>query len=751
MNILHKMFKIIRINVFCLALALVFYSVSSIGQNVAVDNNAVNEELLEICKDESSPRWLLFKDQIDSEGLFVKNKEAFRLGDFDEMVLIRTQTNLVGNTTERYQQFYKGIRVNLGNYVLHYDGDKSLTLANGEIISGLDLNSVPQITSSKASDICIEYLVAEQEKNNLWFDADSIEILKNELVISKIGVESTKKSDFRLLYSVTMIVKSFVNEMYSFAVDANTGEVLEMVSPHLNGLGKVTTLYNGKQEFVSTWTGTISRWKLYDETRGEGISTQVRWGADKYISDNDNDWDTGTDKKQKRAHASAHWAAQEIWDWWKVGLGRYGIDGNGSGLIIRADFKYTTGAFAVPSTNPLQITLSVKVNGQHNELSALDIIGHEMMHGVLYYTSGFDPSAPGYKSHPEMEELNEGLCDIFGEMAQYNVTGSNNWIYGSEPRFRNKDKRCFSYPIINGKDALSFEDERYLAAYSSLPDEEDDEIGPHNRAGVVRHFFYLLAMGGEYGGETIEGIGREKAIQITYLMITDYLNFGDGYSDAKNGCIFAAMELYGGCSDEVIQTIKAWDAVNVSSIGGIDDFLSIKSNHCNLFVSGPLTRITERAIKEIEFNCAVPSSGKSIHLIAGDRIEFSDGFTSGDDFEAEVLSCLANSKSLELLPVMPNTAGELNKSALKSGEVENGLNVLVFPNPANNNLNLVVQGHFETGLSKVEIYNSLGETVFFKERLHSSNEIDVSGFPSGVYIVRVLIDSNQIIQKIVKN
>ena len=73
------MFKIIRINVFCLALALVFYSVSSIGQNVAVDNNAVNEELLEICKDESSPRWLLFKDQIDSEGLFVKNKDLTSL------------------------------------------------------------------------------------------------------------------------------------------------------------------------------------------------------------------------------------------------------------------------------------------------------------------------------------------------------------------------------------------------------------------------------------------------------------------------------------------------------------------------------------------------------------------------------------------------------------------------------------------------------------------------------------------------
>ncbi|MCX6292513.1 MAG: T9SS type A sorting domain-containing protein [Bacteroidetes bacterium] len=85
-------------------------------------------------------------------------------------------------------------------------------------------------------------------------------------------------------------------------------------------------------------------------------------------------------------------------------------------------------------------------------------------------------------------------------------------------------------------------------------------------------------------------------------------------------------------------------------------------------------------------------------------------------------------------------------------ELNNDRNVSVFPNPAGGDV--YVQSHSEkTGVMKISILNLLAETVYSSSFSPAKNEklhIDVSGFPCGMYIVRVENENGITIRRIVK-
>lgn len=63
-----------------------------------------------------------------------------------------------------------------------------------------------------------------------------------------------------------------------------------------------------------------------------------------------------------------------------------------------------------------------------------------------------------------------------------------------------------------------------------------------------------------------------------------------------------------------------------------------------------------------------------------------------------------------------------------------GKDVLIFPNPANNEIKI-----YSNSVSEVEIINSIGETVI---SISNRNSIDVSGLPVGFYVVKINSDGN---------
>ncbi len=69
--------------------------------------------------------------------------------------------------------------------------------------------------------------------------------------------------------------------------------------------------------------------------------------------------------------------------------------------------------------------------------------------------------------------------------------------------------------------------------------------------------------------------------------------------------------------------------------------------------------------------------------------------------------------------------------------IENGQNqksIKVFPNPVNEILNIDIENN--TG-SKIEVFNICGQSVFSKENIYLTEQIDVSNFNSGIYIIEI--------------
>lgn len=79
-------------------------------------------------------------------------------------------------------------------------------------------------------------------------------------------------------------------------------------------------------------------------------------------------------------------------------------------------------------------------------------------------------------------------------------------------------------------------------------------------------------------------------------------------------------------------------------------------------------------------------------------------------------------------------------------DLENETSATLFPNPAENELNIT--GNFNFTGSKLEITNSIGQRVLYKDALEQKN--DISGLPEGVYIVHISTLEGKITRSFVK-
>ena len=112
-----------------------------------------NLQLSRIAISQGSPGWVKFREEksINGKALFNSHKEAFGLGPDDEMRLYRVKSDELDYKHYRYQQYYKGIKVEGAEYVVHTKDDLAIT-GNGKIINKLKLNVIPFITSEQRSE-----------------------------------------------------------------------------------------------------------------------------------------------------------------------------------------------------------------------------------------------------------------------------------------------------------------------------------------------------------------------------------------------------------------------------------------------------------------------------------------------------------------------------------------------------------------------------------------------------------------------
>ena len=221
-----------------------------------------------------------------------------------------------------------------------------------------------------------------------------------------------------------------------------------------------------------------------------------------------------------------------VFDYYRQRHNRNSIDGNGGNIlaITRLGVSYQN-AFWTDSINGMFFGDAEKYAG------SLDVVGHEMTHGVTSKTAGLI-----YQD--QAGALNEALSDIFGEMVENFATGTNDWLVGSR----------LSSPLRDMANPAHFNDPGTMSKYINTT---QDHGGVHSNSGIINHAYYLLAQG-------LSGaIGRSDAEKIFYRALTTHLTKNGQFLDARLACIQSALELFGVESNQTKRTVQAFDAVEI--------------------------------------------------------------------------------------------------------------------------------------------------------------------------------------------
>jgi Zn-dependent metalloprotease len=191
---------------------------------------------------------------------------------------------------------------------------------------------------------------------------------------------------------------------------------------------------------------------------------------------------------------------------------------------------------------------------------AIDVIGHELTHGVTQFEAKL-----AYSQQPGA--LNESMSDVFGSLVkQYSLNqtaAQADWIIGAGLLTSNVNGvgirsmkapgTAYDDPVL-GKDPQPAHMKDYVTTIS-------DNGGVHINSGIPNHAFYVTAV--ELGG-----FSWEKAGQIWYVTLRDKLSANSNFQDCANLTWQVAGELFGAGSLEQQAVQKGWVEVGLTPGSG---------------------------------------------------------------------------------------------------------------------------------------------------------------------------------------
>ncbi|MYW49327.1 M4 family metallopeptidase, partial [Streptomyces sp. SID161] len=197
--------------------------------------------------------------------------------------------------------------------------------------------------------------------------------------------------------------------------DAATGKKLYEYQGIETGVGN--THYSGKVDLTTTQSG--SSYTLTDASRGGHKTYDLAHGTSgtgTLFSQSEDTWGDGKVSNAATAAADAAYGAQETWDFYKSTFKRSGIKNDGVGAYSRVHYgKAYVNAFWDDSCFCMTYGDGT---ADSDPLTALDVAGHEMSHGVTSNTAGLEYSG-------ESGGLNEATSDIFGTGVEFFANNSS--------------------------------------------------------------------------------------------------------------------------------------------------------------------------------------------------------------------------------------------------------------------------------------------------------------------------------------
>ncbi|MFJ1469006.1 M4 family metallopeptidase [Massilia orientalis] len=521
-----------------------------------------------------------------------------RLGD----AIVARHPGTQGTQVARVAHTYKNVRIFGFESVLVLD-------ANGKILSesdseqrtnfvkadaagpGSDFSIVPAISSKAAIDAALASLGASARHETppsaeliIWPAMRTERVPdardKQEQELNALDVQEVV-DHYELAYLVhTRMVAGDKPVYHDTIVSAGDGAILAQWNMLQTVVGVGHSQYNGDVPINTTLAE--GKYRMIDDTRGTGGTfgamaiTNANHGTSAgsvYVNDT-NTWGDGkqyvnggstTNANGQTAAVNAMWGLMNTYDTMKNVFNWLSLDGHNTATYIAA---HVNTAYDNAYYSDTCRCMFIGDGSSFNSLGSIDVIGHEMGHGVTAATSNLTYAG-------ESGGLNESSSDINGEAVEAYARGGgkgdtvpltgNDWVLGKEISKSGTPLRWMYRPSKDGSspDAWNSSIKRLDVHYSS---------GPNNR------MFYFLAQGssadkaGDYYSKylvrtpaAMTGIGLDKAYRIWFKANTTKFTSSTNYADARAKMIEAAGELYGKSSRELIAVQRAYAAINVGA------------------------------------------------------------------------------------------------------------------------------------------------------------------------------------------
>ena len=481
--------------------------------------------------------------------------EEFKLSTDNTFSAVSERTDELGFTHQKFQQFYKGIKVEFGQTTLHAKEGKVVSMSNS--VFRLDeLTITPGLSANAALNRATAHIGAEKY---LWQQADDAAMIgyerpEGELVIFPVIDQITTEARLAYKFDIYASAPVYRADVY---VDAQTGVVLfeNKRIHHADTPATGVSLYNGTVSFTAdSYTGG---YRLRQAADGGGIRTFDMNNGTNYSGASDITSADTSFPSSTATGVQAHFGAEQTH---KYFMGKHNRNSfNGAGAIINSYVSYSSN-YVNAFWDGSRMTYGDGDGVNYGPLVSLDIVGHEITHGVTEYTANLIYS---YQSGA----LNESFSDIFGESIEHYAQGTNDWLMGDAIGAGGSGGALRSMSNPN-----AFNDpDTYLGTYWWTS--SGDNGGVHINSGVQNYWFYLLVNGGSGTNDVgdvfnVSAIGWDKAEAIAYRNLAVYLTQSSQFTDARAGAIQAAIDLYGAGSPEEIAVTNAWYAVNVGDAYG---------------------------------------------------------------------------------------------------------------------------------------------------------------------------------------
>lgn len=463
----------------------------------------------------------------------------------------------LGFVHKRFGLRVNSIKVAYSNLMLHVKNGKVISF-NGNVRIDDEPSESPTVSEKAALKSALSFVNAEKyqwqiEGNGTNFKSEFYPTAEL-LYLPNYSEHSTK---YELVYGFNIYASKPLSRQMVY-VNANTGKISFHESLiHSGGTsnGTAVTGYSDTQNIV---TDSFSQaFRLRDSTRGNGVLTfncqrQANYSSSIDFIDSNNYWNNANPNLDQYA-GDAHWGTEVTYDYFMQVHNRNSIDNMGFALLT---FMHYDQNYVNAFWNGQFMTYG-DGNNLNGPLTTLDIVGHEITHGLTDFTSDLI-----YAN--ESGALNESFSDIFGAAIEFTARpGRANWTIGEDigGAFRN-----MSNPKANG-DPDTYDGANWINQ-NCIPTSGNDQCGVHTNSGVQNYWFYLLVNGGVGVNDVadsfnVTGLGLNKAEKIAFRNLTVYLSPSSDYDDARFYSIQSAIDLYGACSAEVEATTNAWYAVGV--------------------------------------------------------------------------------------------------------------------------------------------------------------------------------------------